>query len=164
MRAARLDFRKHRLASILLTALFVVSMAISLRSSWDRFDEMLHGGRYVSVGFDLNSQTFEVIRLDSETEKAGLRKRDIVIGVNGRPAQGWSDLEVPVRRARTGDHLVLRVKRRAGAGFVEHDIPVPLKPFTYVGYLPGSAVYVVTILFRIVSRFFVWRSDSGLRR
>jgi len=118
MSVARLDFRNHRPASLLLAALFVVSAAIALRSSWDRVDEMLHGDRYVLPGFDLNFQAFEVITLDSETEKAGLRKGDIVIGINGRPAQGWSDLEVPARRARTGDHLLLRVKRRAGAGLL----------------------------------------------
>jgi sigma-B regulation protein RsbU (phosphoserine phosphatase) len=154
MPAARLKFRNHRLASVLLASLFVVSTAITLRSSWDRLDEMLYGQQYVSEGFDLDTQTFKVIRLDNGAEKAGLRKGDIVLGVNGRPAQGWSDIEVPVRRARVGDHLLLKVKRTAGAGSVQQDISVPLRAFTYVGYLPGSAEYVVTILFRIVTPLF----------
>jgi hypothetical protein len=49
MSVARLDFRNHRLASLLLAALFVVSMTNVLHSAWDRFDEMLHGDQYVSV-------------------------------------------------------------------------------------------------------------------
>jgi len=142
-----MDFRNRRLA---LAGLFVVSMAVCLRSSWDRFDEMLHGADYVTERFDLDTQTFRVIKLDEATEQAGLRKGDIVTGVNGRPAQGWSDIEGPVRRARTGDHLLLHVKR-AGT---EKDIPVPLHRFTYVGYSPGSAAYVITILFRILTPLF----------
>src|SRR6185312_194927 len=136
MPVARMNFRNRRLA---LAGLFVISMAVCLRSSWDRFDEMLHGADYVTERFDLDTQTFKVIKLDEATEHAGLRKGDIVTGVNGRPAQGWSDIEGPVRRARTGDHLLLHVKR-AGT---EKDIPVPLHRFTYVGYSPGSAAYVI---------------------
>jgi sigma-B regulation protein RsbU (phosphoserine phosphatase) len=154
MPAVRLNFRNHRLASLLLAALFAVSMAVSLRSSWDRFDEMLHGEQYVTESFDLDSQTFKVIKLDSATEQAGLRLGDVVTSINGRPVQGWFDIEGPVRRARTGDHLLLHVKREDAAGLLEKDISVPLKQFTYVGYLPGSAAYVVTILFRIVTPLF----------
>src|SRR5690242_12683805 len=115
------NFRNHRLASIFLAALFVVSMAISLRSSWDRLDEMVNGQHYVSEGFDLDTQTFAVIKIDSATKQAGLRKGDIVTGVNGRPARGWSDIEAPVRAARTGDHLLLHVRR---SGRVEKDIAI----------------------------------------
>src|SRR5436305_2041019 len=100
MPVARLDFRNHRLASLLLAALFLVSMTIALRSTWDRVDEMLYGEHYVTTTFDLKDQTFEVDHLDPEAERAGLRMGDIVIGVNGRAARGWSDIEIPVRRAR----------------------------------------------------------------
>src|ERR1700733_10934901 len=154
MPTARFDFRNHRLASLALAALFIVSMTLSLRSAWDRFDEMLHGEHYMAPGFDLETQTFKVTELESEAERAGLRKGDIVVGVNGRPVQGWSDLEVPARRARPGSHLLLHIKRTGAAGPVEEDISVPLRQFTYVGYTPGSAGYVVTILFRILTPLF----------
>jgi phosphoserine phosphatase RsbU/P len=154
MPTARLNFRNHRLASLALAALFVVSMTLSLRSAWDRFDEMLHGGRYVRADFALDTLTLEVAELGAEEERAGLRKGDIVVGVNGRRVQGWSDIEGPVRRARTGDHTLLRVKRTGATASIEEDISVPLPQFTYVGYLPGSVAYVVTILFRIVTPLF----------
>lgn len=154
MPVARLDFRNHRLASLALAALFVVSMTVSLRSTWDRFDEMLHGGQYVSPSFDLDTLTFKVDELEPEAKRAGLRKGDIVVGVNGRPVQGWSDIYRPVRRARTGDHLLLRVKRTSATGSVEQDISVPLRRFTHVGYAPGSEAYVVTIVFRILTVLF----------
>ena len=154
MPVVRLDLRIHRLASLLLAALFVVSMTNSLRSAWDRFDEMLHGDRYVSAGFDLDTQTFEVEYLEPGAEHGGLQMGDVVVGVNGRPVQGWSDISGPVRRARTGDHLLLQIKRTGAAGSVGRDISVPLRQFTHVGYAPGSAAYVVTILFRILTPLF----------
>ena len=92
--------------------------------------------------------------LDSNAELAGLRQGDIVIAVNGRPVQGWSDIFGPVRRARTGNRLLLRVKRTGAAGPVEQDLSVPLDPFTYVGYKPGSAEYIATICSRILTPLF----------
>ncbi len=154
MPAARLDFRYHRLASLLLAALFVVSVTNSLRSAWDRFDNMLHGEQYVAEDFYLDTQTFKVNQLGTEAERAGLRKGDVVVGVNGRPVQGATDIVGPVRRARTGDHLLLHVKRTDAADSIEKDISVPLRRFTYVGYTPGSAAYVVTILFSILTPLF----------
>jgi S1-C subfamily serine protease len=102
MAVASLDFRNHRLPSVLLAVLFVVSMTNSLRGAWDRFDEMLYGGQYVRPSFDLETQTFKVDALENEAERAGLRKGDIVVSVNGRPVHGWSDIYGPVRQARTG--------------------------------------------------------------
>lgn len=154
MRAARSNFRNHRLASVALAALFVVSIAISLRSTQDRFDEMLHGGRYVSETFAVEFQTFKVDELDSEAERAGLRKGDVVVAVNGRPVHGLSDMQGPVRRARTGDRLLVRVMRTGANGPREQDISVPLRRFTYVGYLPGSWAYAIAILFRIATPLF----------
>jgi hypothetical protein len=128
------------MASLLLPALFVVSMTNFPRSAWDRFDEMLHGDQYVRPIFNLEryastiGKTFKVGGLEHGAERAGLRK------------------------ARTGDHLLLHVKRAGAAGSIEEDISVPLRRFTYMGYTPGSAAYVVTILFRILTPLFCLRA------
>ena len=121
MPTARQHFRNHRPASLALAALFVVSMTVSLRSAWDLFDEMLHGENYVAQDFDLETQTFKVTELETGAERAGLRKGDIVGGVNGRAVQRWSDIEVPAGRARPGSHLLLHIKRAAAAGPGEGD-------------------------------------------
>jgi phosphoserine phosphatase RsbU/P len=154
MPAAPLDFRNHQLASLALAALFAVAMTLSFRAGFDRFDELLHGYRYVDTSFGLNPQTLQVDALDPEAEQADLRKGDIVVRVNGRQIQGWSDIYGPVRRARSGDHLLLTIRRPSAAGPVEEDISVPLRHFTYVGYLPGSVGYVTTILSRILTPLF----------
>jgi phosphoserine phosphatase RsbU/P len=154
MPATRLDFRNHRLASLALAALFVLATTLSLRAALDRFDELLHGAQYVAMGFDLDTQTLKVDAPGPVAERAGLRKGDVVTRVNGRAIEGWTDISGPARRARTGDHLLLSVKRTGAAGSTSEDISVPLEPFTYVGYTPGSAGYVVTILFRILTPVF----------
>jgi hypothetical protein len=51
-------------------------------------------------------------RAGPEAEQAGLRQGDMVISVNGRRVEGWCDIYGPVRRARTGDHLLFRVNAR----------------------------------------------------
>ncbi|MBV8865039.1 MAG: hypothetical protein JO210_06510 [Acidobacteriaceae bacterium] len=146
--------RNHLLASLALAALFILATTLSLRAALDRLEELLHGDRYVDTSFGLDTQTFKVDALEPEAERTGLSKGDVVVSVNGRPVQGWSDIYGPVRRARTGDHLLLRVKRTGAAGSIEKDISVPLRRFTYVGYAPGSAGYVATILSRILTPLF----------
>jgi hypothetical protein len=150
--AAWLGFRSHRLPRAALAALFVVSMMQFLRYAWDRTDEMLHGAQYVSRTFGLDTATFKVNSLEEDAERAGLRRGDIVVGVNGRRVHGFSDIDGPTRRARIGDELLLRVTRTGDAGSTAHDISVPLRQFTYVGYAPGTAAYVATILVRILTR------------
>jgi hypothetical protein len=154
MPAARFDFRNHRLPSLALAALFVVTTTLSMRAALDRFNELLHGDQYVDTSFGLDTLTFKVDALDPEAERAGLRKGDIVVGVNGHPVQGWSDIYGPVRRAHTGDNLLMRVKRTGTAGSLEKNISVPLRRFTYVGYAPGSTGYIATILSRILTPLF----------
>jgi phosphoserine phosphatase RsbU/P len=154
MAAARLRFKEHRFAAIVLAALLVVAGAISLRSTMDRLAEMFRGQTYVRPTFNLERAS-KVVAVQPNAESAGLQKGDIVIAVNGVPVRGWTDLVRPVRQARTGDHLLLHV-RRSGApgGSVERDIAVPLDPFTYVGYLPGSPGYIATLCSRILTPLF----------
>ena len=154
MSAAALNFRNHRLAGLALVLLFVLATTVSLRAAWDRFDELLHGHEYVRPTFDLETPTFKVDGLETGAERAGLRKGDLVIGANGRPAQGWTDIYGPIRRARTGDRMLLHVRRPSPTGAVEQNVSVPLAQFTYVGYLPGSAEYIATICSRIVTPLF----------
>ncbi|HEX4807825.1 MAG TPA: SpoIIE family protein phosphatase [Bryobacteraceae bacterium] len=154
MPAARLDFRNHRITSLVLAALFVVATTLILRAALDHFDELLHGDQYVAEDFNLDTQTFKVNQVGTEAEGAGLRRGDVVSAVNGRPVQGATDIVGPVRRARKGEHLLLHVKRTDAARSIEKDISVPLRQFTYVGYTPGSAAYVVTILFSILTPLF----------
>ena len=151
MPIARLNPRQHRLAGVALAILFVVAITNSLRGAWDRFDELRDGEHYVSPSFGLGWPAFKVDALEPMAEQAGLREGDLILRVNGRPVHGWSDIYGPVRRARPGDRLLLHVKR---TGTAEQDVLVPLEPFTYVGYMPGTAGYVATICSRILTPLF----------
>ena len=88
MPVPRLDFRNHRLPSVLLAILFLVSMTNFLRSAWDLFGELLHGDRYVSTSFGLQWPSFKVDALDLEAERAGLRKGDVVLRRQRAPGAG----------------------------------------------------------------------------
>jgi sigma-B regulation protein RsbU (phosphoserine phosphatase) len=50
--------------------------------------------------------------------------------------------------------MLLHVRRATASGTLDQDVSVPLKQFTYVGYLPGSAEYIVTICSRILTPLF----------
>lgn len=154
MPIARLGFREHRVAAMALALLFAVAMTNALRSATDRLDELLHGDRYVAASYGVKWPGYSVDALDPEAEQAGLRKGDVVEAVNGRAVDGWAALNVPIRQARTGDRIVLRVRRQSAAGPTERDIAVPLTPFTYVGYTPGTAGYIATLCSRIVTPLF----------
>ena len=154
MPVARLNFRRYRFASLALAVLFVLTATIALRAAWDRFEEILYGAQYVDADFSIDLNTLRVDGLDPASERAGLRIGDIVTGANGRTVEGVSDISAPIRQARTGDYLNLHVKRTGPAGPAELDVRIPLGQFTYVGYTPGSAEYVVTLIFRILTPLF----------
>jgi phosphoserine phosphatase RsbU/P len=154
MSAAALMFRNRPFAAAALALLSILATAVSLRAAWDRFDELLHGDHYVSPSFYLETPTFKVVGLEPGAEHAGLRKGDLVISAGGHPAEGWSDIYGPIQQAHTGDRMQLHVKRSTPTGAIEQDVSVPLKQFTYVGYLPGSIEYIATICSRILTPLF----------
>jgi phosphoserine phosphatase RsbU/P len=148
------NFRNYRVTRLALVGLLALAAPVSLRAVWDRMDEMLHGQNYVSPSFSLETPTFRVGGVEPAAERAGLRKGDFVVGANGHPAQGWTDIYGPLHRARTGDRMLLHVNRTTAKGLVDQEVSVPLERFTYVGYLPGSAGYIATICSRILTPLF----------
>jgi hypothetical protein len=152
MLALRSTLRAHPLATVGLIALFMIAAAQWLRDAGDRIDEMLHGDQYVRTPFYLYGFNFEVASLDSSAEAAGLRKGDLVLAVNGRALDGLTAYIGPVRRARVGDRLRVRIRRFTSAGPTEQDVSIPLQQFTYVGFTRGaSPAYWLVIALRIAT-------------
>jgi len=154
MPALRTTLRTHPLATLSLIALFAIAAAQWLRDASDRVDEMLHGDQYVRTPFYLYGFNFEVASLDSSAEAAGLRKGDLVLAVNGRALDGLTAYIGPVRRARVGDRLRVRIRRFTSLGPTEQDVSIPLQQFTYVGLTRGaSPAYWLVIALRIATPF-----------
>jgi hypothetical protein len=58
-----------------------------------------------------------------EAQAAGLHDGDVVLAIAaGRPFEGLADYSAPIRLARAGDRLLIRVR----SGAVEKDLSVPL--------------------------------------
>jgi phosphoserine phosphatase RsbU/P len=152
MPALRSTLRTHPLATLGLIALFMIAATQWLRDASDRVDEMLHGDQYVRPPFSLSPLTLEVTSLDSSSEASGLRKGDVVLTVNGIPLDGFAGYFGPVRRARFGDRLRVRIRRVTTAGPIEQDVSVPMQQFTYVGYTRGgSPAYWFVLPLRIAT-------------
>ncbi len=149
MAAARFPFRTHRLASLALAALFLVSMTQLVRDTRDRVDELLHGEQYVASLFGLNEVTFRVTDVEPAAYAAGLRNGDTLLRIGGRPMEGFADFYSALLRARTGDRLPIQIQRTTAAGAVKKDLPVPTKPLAYLGFNATSPAYPFIILLRI---------------
>ncbi len=153
MPALRSTIRTHPLANLALLALFLVAATAWVRDARDRVDEMLHGEQYVFSTFDINPFTFQVASTSPAAEAAGLRKGDLLLTVNGRALNGFSDYDGVVRKTRAGDRLQVRIQRSASAGPGEQELSVPLRPFTYVGYDKSSPAYWCLLALRIATPF-----------
>jgi sigma-B regulation protein RsbU (phosphoserine phosphatase) len=149
-----MTFRNHRLATLVLAVLFVVTATFSLRAAGDRLEEMLYGGQYVDADFGVDLNTLKVDGLEAVSQRSGLHVGDVIIAANGHPVHGLTDIADPIRRARTGDHLLLQVRRTESTGPQDLNISLPLQQFNYVGYMPGTAAYIVTLIFRILTPLF----------
>jgi phosphoserine phosphatase RsbU/P len=153
MPALTSTLRAHPLATLGLIALFMIAATQRLRDASDRVDEMLHGDQYVAQSFYIDGLTFKVNTLDPSAEAAGLREGDLVLAVNGLALDGLTGYVGPVRRARAGDRLRIRIRRTTPAGQIEQDLSIPLKRFTYVGFDKGSLQYWCLLGFRIATPF-----------
>ena len=153
--AAQSKVRAHALGYAGLAVLFLISSISAARDIRDRVDEMLHGAEYVGAPFDLDPLTLGATDLDPAAKAVGLRQGDVVLAVNGRTLQGFSDYHGALRRARFGDRLRIHVRSATPAGQVERDVSIELVRFTYLGFLQGeSSAYTYIVLLRIAIPLF----------
>ena len=160
---AKSKIRSNALAYLCLGVLFLISFTEWVRAASTSVEYILHGETFVNTPFDVNQITGAAESLNPEAEAAGLRNGDIVESINGNPIQGISDLHGPIRRARLGDHLRVRVRSATPNGPIEKDLSIELQPFTYLGLTKaGSSAFpwiiipsIVLPLFCIILRFWV---------
>jgi phosphoserine phosphatase RsbU/P len=125
MPAARSKLQTHAPAYFGLALLFVLAFASWAQDSFWNINEIWNGVRVVGDPFTLDNLSFAT-GLRPEATAAGVREGDIVLSVNGRALQGYSDYYVPLRLARPGDRLDLRIRTNDANGTVEKNVSIAL--------------------------------------
>ena len=147
--------RRHTLAYIGLTLLFLIAVTQWARDARDRVDEFQHGEEYVRDPFNLDPLTTVVANATPEAEAAGVRNGDVLVGVEGRPLEGLSDYHGALRRAKLGDQLRLQFQSPTAGGVVTKAASIELAPFTYLGFTKqDSAAYTYIVTLRIAIPLF----------
>jgi phosphoserine phosphatase RsbU/P len=145
--SAKSRIRTNGLAYLCLGFLFLISFTQWVRAASTSVEYILHGETFVNTPFDINQITGAARGVGPEAEAAGLRNGDIVEAIDGNPVQGISDLHGPIRRARLGDRLLVRVRSATPNGPVEKNLSIELRPFTYLGLTKaGSSAFPWIIL------------------
>ncbi len=131
--------RSHSLAYTFLAILLVISCMQWVRNSSVSVQYILHGETLVRGPFDVDGVTLKIDSLNPEAEAAGVQNGDLLLAVDGRAVKGLADFFGPLRHARLGDRLQVRVQSNTPAGPVEKDLSVKLAPFTYLGVTKGES-------------------------
>jgi phosphoserine phosphatase RsbU/P len=155
LRRVRPGLRKRSLAYAVLAILFAFSAIAWMRTVHDSVDYILHGEELVKWPFLVEDTTPRVNIVYPEAEAAGLQVGDVVLAVDGRQYEGEADYWGPLRRAKVGDRLQVRVRSNTAAGPVERDLSIELRPLTYLGRTKaGSRAFPWIILPSILLPFF----------
>jgi sigma-B regulation protein RsbU (phosphoserine phosphatase) len=89
-----------------LALLFAIAVTFQYRDVRERF-ERFYVREHARYPIDLGITGNRIEDVKPEAASHGLRAGDLLVSVNGRPFEGQSDLYVPLRRAKTGDVIVL---------------------------------------------------------
>ena len=96
-----------------LALLFLIWVGVRVRSSSDVINGIRHGTESPRPFFDLKDPDNVITALLPAGEIAGLRKGDVLLGFNGKPYTGLSDIMHPLRTLHVGDHVSVEVQRDA---------------------------------------------------
>ena len=116
---------KNRHVYACLAALFAVAAIYQVRVSTELVQNLLQGTELPRSPFEIAAADPIIFNVRVEAKNAGVSNGDRLISVNGRPFTGDSLFWRPIRRARAGDLLALRIQQK---GSVERDVAVRLAP------------------------------------
>ena len=116
----------------LLSLLFLISATYRVLDISERLGELRHGRELVREPFNVDLPGYDLVEVEEEAARAGLKADDRITRINGQPLHySAADLWVPLRAARAGDRLTVEATRRtaADASTVRASIVLqPLRP------------------------------------
>lgn len=118
----------------------------------------------------LEGAVIAAVQPGSPADKAGMRERDIIIGMNGRPVRSPAELRARLGLTPVGDEVEFRVQRGTEARALKVKIAAPQQPATTDGQaipqLPGLRVVEIergSPLYRQIQGLVVSAVESNSR-
>jgi len=91
-----------------LALLFAIVATYRVFDFSERVGDLIHGQEHVREPFDIDLPEFSLSDVSEEAATAGLRRKDVIRSIDGRPVRPLvADLWVPLRKARAGDRLAV---------------------------------------------------------
>src|SRR5436190_21245357 len=82
---------------VLLAIVFLIAVTYHLRETIDRAELLRHGTTMAARPFDVDLPQIVVSETRPESERAGVRAGDAIVGVADRPVRGALDVFRPLR-------------------------------------------------------------------
>lgn len=118
--------RSNVLPYLALALLLAVSLTYRVREISDRVDLLRHGAERARDPFTSGFAEPELLDVQPEAEATGIAEGDTLLAFADRPYRGAVDFHAPMRVARAGD--VVAVKVRSAAGAIKN-VSMVLKPY-----------------------------------
>ena len=111
-----------------LLCLFATAVTNQIRTVADAFANLRHGREHVRGPFTIDGLEMKLASLKPEARAAGTKDGDLLLGVSGRAAQGFTDLYSVLRHARPGERLRVRAGSSTPGIHAPRDISITLQP------------------------------------
>src|SRR4051812_7568691 len=112
-----------------LAVLFLVTLAAFGQRAYDSLDLTRHMREYARAPFFLGDAAWGAIVLQPEAQTAGMKNGDAILTVDGRPINGFVDYYGPLRTAKPGDRLVVRVREAGPLTNPIRQLTITLRPY-----------------------------------
>ena len=130
-----------------LFLLLAISVANQSRIVAEALGTLLHGNEHVREPFELDGPRLALTHLRPEARAAGLQEGDLLMEIQEKTVQGFTDFYSALRRARPGQRLQIQIRSSASGSIAPTNILIALQPvFPSGSKLPEFLSFVVQTL------------------